>query len=58
MPHYVLHEIESGELIKTSEEPFTSADMKLGLAVEFFKTALPNTKEYMWNPKNLMWRRR
>lgn len=56
--HYVLHEIESGELVKVSKEPFTTVDVKVGLSVEFFKTDLPAQDKYIWNPKTLMWRRK
>jgi hypothetical protein len=56
--HYVLHEIESGELIKCSLTPFIASDIKIGQVVEFFDTNLPDQNEYYWNPKYLMWRRK
>jgi hypothetical protein len=55
--HYVLHEIETGDLLKVSEEPFTMAEVTLGKAVEFFDTPLPDLEKYHWNPKFLMWRK-
>jgi hypothetical protein len=55
--HYVLHEIESGEFIAASIEPFTAADLKIGLAVEFFDSEMPLQDDYYWNPKYLMWRK-
>jgi len=55
--HYVLHKIETGELVRVSEVPFQATEIGLGEAVEFFDTDLPNQEEYYWNPKFLMWRR-
>jgi hypothetical protein len=56
--HYVLHDIVNGDLIRVSEEPFKSADVAIGQAVEHFKEGLPDPDNFRWDPKNLMWRKR
>jgi hypothetical protein len=56
--HYVLHEIATGELIETSEEPFKAEKMIVGRAIEFFDIDLPDPDNFYWHPKYLMWRRK
>jgi hypothetical protein len=57
MAHYVLYELKNGDLVRISDEPFTQADITVGLAVEYFKEDRPKFGEYEWNPKFLMWRK-
>jgi hypothetical protein len=56
--HYVLHEIESGDLVKISNKPFTSAEINIGQAVEFKNIPIPDQTKYYWHPEFLSWRKK